>query len=137
MTDKEIPRTGRNLSLDEMLKLANQIDSWEHFPQRDSLLSFTPEQYVGMIDGIVIRIAEYGATPWGGWKRVITAEYGNLELGCYPKGLGFDNRLDSLFYHSIPKKIRRQGLAILEKISKEIREIEARRTNETFISSNI
>lgn len=120
MADKEINPTERKLSLDEMLKLADRIESWEYFPQRDTFFSFRPEQYIGEIDKVVIKVAQYGATPWGGWKRCIDASYGNLDLGHWPDGLGFDERVDRLFFHLLPEKIRKQGLDIVNKIKSSL-----------------
>lgn len=100
----------KDLSLDEMLNLTNKIESWTYHQEQHSFFSYTSEQYTGQINNIVIEIGQRRATPWGGWIRYIKASYGNLQIGNFPRRLEHDDRLNHLFAHSLPEKIRQQGI---------------------------
>jgi len=118
MENEETAQTERRLSLDEMLKLAEHVESWEYSPTRLTGVfgPIIPEHYIGETNRISIEVGQRAATPWGGWLRYIEASYGNLILGKYPKGLEQNDKLDTLFY-SIQKKIRKRGLDIVNRIN--------------------
>ena len=116
MKNIETAQTKRTLSLDEMLKLAERVEFWKYNPIERGFTLWG--RYFGETSGIAIEVGERAASPWGGSLRYIEVSYGNLNLGEYPPpGFEQDDRLNTLFAHSIPRKIRQQGLAIVNKIS--------------------
>ncbi|MDP3027477.1 MAG: hypothetical protein Q8N63_07240 [Nanoarchaeota archaeon] len=108
----------KGLSLDEMLSLAERVESWYYVPRYEALFGCViAVSYRGKVEGFEITVGDEAVTPWFGRYRYIEAKYGNLVLGEFPpyKDLKFDKRLESL-YNKIPMKIRQQGLDTARKI---------------------
>jgi len=108
----------QQLSLNEMLKLAENVEYWAYFSKTGIIGELIRSEYRGTINGIEIRVGESYCIPifFGFNYRYISAIHGNMILTEIHELLksGADKRLEDLFKR-ISIKIRQQGLSIARK----------------------